>query len=139
MIIRLVFLEHFWLVFHSVLANTCLKLKVETLYSHADCGQHQQQKHQNDVMQYLFFYFEHIQQINLNFLLLILDMYMSVTFTNGKKRNYIGYLNGEEVFSKVFLYVFFGLFFCFLFSWRLLVLFLRRLVSFLLVISVTFL
>ena len=85
------------------------------------------------------FNFEHIQQINLNFLLLILDMYMSVTFTNGKKRNYIGDLNGEEVFSKVFLSVFFGLFFCFLFSWRLLVLFLRRLVYFLLIISVTFL
>ena len=37
-----------------MLTNTCSKLEVKTLYERVDCGQNQQQKHQNDVMLYLF-------------------------------------------------------------------------------------
>ena len=67
-----------WLVFHTLPPNTCSKLKGETLYWYANCGQRQQQKHQNYNMPYLSFNFKHIQQINLIFLLLTLKMYLSV-------------------------------------------------------------
>ena len=65
------------LVFHTLLTNSCSKLKVEALYWYGDCGQ-SQQKHQNYVMLFLSLTVNHIWQINLIFLLLTLSMYLSV-------------------------------------------------------------
>ena len=43
-----------WLVIHTLLTNTCSKLKVETVYCYTDCGLSQQLKHHNDDMLHLF-------------------------------------------------------------------------------------
>ena len=54
--ISILILEHYDLSF-ACCWNTCLKLKVETLWSKTmvkDCGQGQGWKHQNDAMLYLF-------------------------------------------------------------------------------------
>ena len=71
---RFVFFRTLWLVFHTLLTNTCSKLKVETLIC---CGQSQQLKHQYDVMLYLFLTFNTCRWIYC-FLLLTLNMYLSV-------------------------------------------------------------
>ena len=66
-----------WLFFHTLVTNTCSKLKVEKLYWSSGYGQSQQYKQKNDGMLHLF--------LNLNtcililfFLLLTLNMYLSV-------------------------------------------------------------
>ena len=53
-----------WLVSHTLLPNTCSKLKIETLYWYADRGRSQ-------LCHAVFiFNFEHIQQINVTFLII---------------------------------------------------------------------
>ena len=60
-----------WLVCYTLLTNTCSKSKVETLSKSAT-------KTPEQYHAVFIFNFEHIQQINLIFLLLTLDMYLSV-------------------------------------------------------------
>ena len=59
-----------WLIFHTMLTNTCLKLKVVWSKSAT--------KTPEWCHAVFIFNFEHIQQIDLIFLLLTLDMYLSV-------------------------------------------------------------
>ena len=66
------FFRKLWFVFLTLLTNACLKLKVETLYWYADCGQGQEWCHAA-----FTFSSEHIQQINQIFLLLTLIMHLS--------------------------------------------------------------